>query len=91
MFAKTVYLGYYPIGGDLEINGIKILQHEWKRLRKPIVFPFGKSYKGIYPFFCETFVVEADGKRAFFLAYEAEIGKYHIFGLSEKAERRLSC
>ncbi|MBE6531588.1 MAG: hypothetical protein E7679_05855 [Ruminococcaceae bacterium] len=89
MFVKTVYLGCYPLGGDLKINGIKIMQSEWKKIRKPIVFPFGKRCEKVIPFFCETFVVMADGKRAFFLACESGIGKYHIFGLSEKANQKL--
>ena len=89
MIAKSIYLGCYPLGGDLEINGIKVMQSEWKVLCKPSVLPFGKHDKGVNPFFCDTFVVEIDGKRAFFLASEAGIGKYHIFGLSEKTNQKL--
>ena len=89
MFTKTVYLGYYPLGGDLEINGIKVMQSQWKKLHKPVVLPFGKSCEGVNPFFCDTFVVEVNGKLAFFLASESEIGKYHIFGLSEKTNQKL--
>ena len=89
MFTKTIYLGYYPLGGDLKINGIKVMQSKWKKLRKPILVAFGKSHKGVNPFFCEPFVVEVGGKRAFFLASEVGIGKYHVFGLSEKANQKL--
>ena len=32
MLAKSIYLGYYPLGGDLEIDGIRIMQFEWKNL-----------------------------------------------------------
>ena len=42
MLAKAIYLGYYQLGGDLEIDGIKIMQFEWKCLRRPIILPFEK-------------------------------------------------
>ena len=88
MFSKTIYLGYHPLGGNLEINGIKIMQKEWTRLCKPIIFPL--KMPGGQAFFCEPYYVESDGKRAFFLATERGIGKYHIYGFSERAVEKLN-
>ena len=63
MLAKAIYLGCYPLGGDLEIDGIRIMQSEWKCLHRPIVLPFGKTIQGISPTFLHTFVVEKMKKR----------------------------
>ena len=90
MFVKAVYLGYHPLGGDLEIDGIKIMQLKWKELRRPIVFAFGKSIKGTNPIFSYAFVAEENEKKVFFLAQESEIGKYHIWGFSTKTAEKLS-
>jgi hypothetical protein len=89
MFARVFYLGYHPLGGDLEINGIKVMQAEWMKLRKPAVFAIGKSHDGISPAFCKAFYVKSEEKYAFFLAHENEIGKYHIFGFSDKDVNKL--
>ena len=89
MFARVFYLGYHPLGGDLEINGIKVMQAEWMKLRKPAVFAIGKSHDGISPAFCEAFYVKSEEKYAFFLAHENEIDKYHIFGFSDKDVNKL--
>lgn len=89
MFARAVYLGCYPLGGNLEINGIRVMQTEWKQLCKPIVLSIGKRREGVNPIFCEAFVAGVGGKRAFFLAHENGIGKYHIFRFSDKATEKL--
>ena len=90
MFVKAVYLGYHPLGGDLEIDGIKIMQLKWKELRRPLVFAFGKSIKGTNPIFSYAFVAEENEKKVFFLAQECGIGKYHIWGFSTKTAEKLS-
>lgn len=90
MFAKVQYLGFYPLGSDVEINSIKIMQTEWKILQKPKLIPIGKEATGIHPFFCNTYVVEKNGKIAYFMAQECEIGKHHIFEISEKAIKKLN-
>ena len=89
MLAKVIYLGYHPLGDDLEIEGIKIMQHKWKVLHRPMVFAFGKSIKGANPTFSYTFVVKEKEKMVFFIADETEIGKYHIWGFSVKISERL--
>ena len=89
MLAKAIYLGYYQLGGDLEIDGIKIMQFEWKCLRRPIILPFGKTIQGVRPIFSYIFVVTENEKTVFFLANECGIGKYHIWSFSDKVAKKL--
>ena len=89
MLAKAIYLGYYQLGGDLEIDGIKIMQFEWKRLLRPIILPFGKTIQGVNPTFSHVFVVAEKQKTVFFLANECGIGKYHIWSFSDKFLEKL--
>ena len=89
MLAKAIYLGYYPLGGDLEIDGIKIMQFEWKCLLRPIILPFGKTIQGVSPTFSHVFVVTEKEKTVFFLANESGIGKYHIWSFSDKVVKKL--
>ena len=89
MFAKATYLGYHPLGGDLEIDGIKIMQCEWKCLHRPIILPFGKTIQGVSPTFSYAFVVKENEKTVFFLANESGIGKYHIWSFSDKVVKKL--
>ena len=89
MLAKAIYLGYYPLGGDLEIDGIKIMQFEWKRLLRPIILPFGKTIQGVSPTFSHVFAVTENEKTIFFLVNEHGIGKYHIWFFSDKVVKKL--
>ena len=89
MLAKAIYLGYYQLGGDLQIDGIKIMQFEWKRLHRPIILPFGKTIQGVSPIFSHVFVVTENEKTVFFLANESGIGKYHIWSFSDKVVKKL--
>ena len=89
MLAKAIYLGYHQLGGDLEIDGIKIMQFEWKRLLRPIILPFGKTIQGVSPMFSYIFVVTENEKTVFFLANECGIGKYHIWSFSDKVVKKL--
>ena len=89
MLAKAIYLGYYPLGGDLEIDGIKIMQFEWKCLHRPIILSFGKTIEGATPTFSHVFVVTENEKSVFFLANECAIGKYHIWYFSDKVVKKL--
>ena len=89
MLTKAIYLGYYPLGGDLEIDGIKIMQFEWKCLLRPIILPFGKTIQGANPTFSHIFAVTEKEKTVFFLANESGIGKYHIWSFSDKAVKKI--
>ena len=33
MFVKVSYLGFYPLGSDIEINNIKIMQLDWNEYK----------------------------------------------------------
>ena len=46
MLAKAIYLGYYPLGGDLEIDGIKIMQLNGSACCVQLSCLLGKQYKG---------------------------------------------
>ena len=89
MLAKAIYLGCYPLGGALEIDGIKIMQFEWKRLHRPIILSFGKTIQGVSPMFSHALGVTGNGKTVFFLANESGIGKYHIWSFSDKLVKKL--
>ena len=89
MLAKAIYLGYYTLGGDLEIGGIKIMQFEWKCLLRPIILPFGKTIQGVSPTFSHVFAVTEKEKTVFFAANECGVGKYHIWSFSDKTIKRL--
>ncbi len=89
MFAKATYLGYYPLGGDLEIDNIKIMQLDWKRLCRPVILSIGKTIQGSSPIFSYVFVVTENEKTVFFLANEYGIGKYHIWSFSDKVVKKL--
>ena len=89
MLAKAIYLGYYPLGGDLEIDGIKVMQFEWKCLLRPIILPFGKTIQGVSPIFSHVFAVTEKEKTVFFAANECGVGKHHIRSFSYKTIKRL--
>ena len=89
MLAKAIYLGYYPLGGDLEIDGVKIMQFKWNCLRRPTILSFGKTIQGASPISSHVFVVTENEKTVFFLANECGIGKYHIWSFSDKVVKKL--
>lgn len=89
MIATTNYLGAYPLGAELEIDGIKIMQLEWKALYRPTILSFGKAIQGANPMFSRVFVAVEDGKAVFFAANECGIGKYHIWSFSDKVIKKL--
>lgn len=82
MFVKVNYLGLYPLGSDIEINNVKIMQYEWNIYRKPI-FLYGKN-NIINPFYLQLFYVVSKTDIAFFAAYENTLGHYHIFLVNDK-------
>ncbi len=64
MFIKVNYFGSYPLGADVELDGVKIMQSEWNEYKK-IVFIFGKK-KYVTPFFTQLFYAFSENKVAFF-------------------------
>ena len=89
MLTKAIYSGCYPLGGDLKIDGIQVMQSEWKYLHRPTVLPFGKTIQGVSPMFSQAYVVEKNKKLIFFLATESGIGKYHIWCFPDVTTEKL--
>ncbi len=88
MFVKVSYLGAYPLGADVELNGVKIMQSDWNEYRKP-VFMYGKKAV-ISPLCLQLFYVVFETKIVFFAADEYRLGHYHIFTVGESANEKLS-
>ncbi len=87
MIAKANYFGCLPLGSDVMIDEIKIMQSQWTAYTKP-VFLFGKK-QGINPCFCDLFYIKQGGKAVLFAAYEQGLGNYHIFTISGKNAQRI--
>ena len=83
MFVKVSYLGFYPLGSDIEINNIKIMQLDWNEFKKPVLI-YGKK-NVINPFYSQLFYVVSKTNIAFFTAYEYGLGHFHIFSVSDKS------
>ena len=88
MFLKASYLGFYPLGSDIEINNIKIMQLEWNEYKKPVLI-YGKK-NVVNPLYSQLFYVVSKTNIAFFTAYEYGLGHYHIFSISDKSYDKLS-
>ena len=88
MFVKVSYLGFYPLGSDIEINNIKIMQLDWNEYKKPVLI-YGKK-NVINPFYSQLFYVISKTNIAFFTAYEYGLGHYHVFSVSDKSSDKLS-
>ncbi len=87
MIVRVKYFGFFPLGSDVELDEVRIMQSEWNEYTKPI-WVFGKKHV-INPFFCNVFYIKQDKKTVFFAAYECGIGKYHIFTINEKDVEKL--
>ena len=87
MIAKVKYFGFYPLGSDVELNGIKIMQEYWNEYDKFII-PIGKK-NVVNPFLKQVFYVVSKDKIVFFVAVEYGLGHYHIFMISDKKSKKL--
>ena len=88
MFIKATYLGFFPLGSEIEVGEVRIMQEEWQVYPLPTV-TYGKTHV-VSPFMQELFYVSADSKTVFFVAVEYGLGHYHLFTVSDKAQKRLS-
>ena len=93
MLAKAIYLGYYPLGGDLEIDGIKIMQ---KRVVKVNFCLFcAKNVLGLGVEFFALFqegllvVVVVDGIRPK-LCFQAKTATLGVVGLAQVSAQKVS-
>ncbi len=82
MLIKASYLGFYPLGSDIEINNVKIMQLDWNKYKKPVLI-YGKK-NVVNLFHSQLFYVISKYNIAFFSAYEYGLGHYHIFSISDK-------
>lgn len=89
MFVKLYYLGYFPLGNEMTLNSVKIMQSEWEPVVRPSTFTYGRRENGATPYFCEVFRAEEDGRVAYFAAYERGYARYHVFEVSSRAARKL--
>ena len=87
MFVKVRYFGFYPLGSDIELNGVKIMQEYWNEY-KGIVIPIGKK-NTVSPLGQQVFYVKSNELIIFFIAVEYGLGHYHIFTISERASKKL--
>ena len=87
MIAKVKQFEFYPLGSDVELNGIKIMQEYWNEYDKFII-PIGKK-NVVNPFMQQVFYVVSKDKIVFFVAVEYGLGHYHIFMISDKKSKKL--
>ncbi|MDY2880113.1 MAG: hypothetical protein SOT34_04165 [Candidatus Borkfalkiaceae bacterium] len=92
MIVKAKYFGFYPLGSDVDVNGVHIMQREWK-IVSGLVFVIGSKKisdrEKVSVFGREIYSVEETGKTVFFTAEEYGIGKYHVFLFSDKVNKKL--
>ncbi len=92
MFIRAKYFGFYPLGSDVEIAGVHIMQCEWKVITKaPLCFGHKKIKNGkkVSAFGKTIFYAKENGKSIYFVAKEWGIGKYHIFLFNNKTNEKL--
>lgn len=92
MIVKAKYFGFYPLGNDVDVNGVHIMQREWKVV-PGVVFVIGSKKispgKKVSVFGREIYSVEENGQTVFFTAEEYGIGKYHVFLFNNKVNNKL--
>lgn len=87
MFVKVEYLGFYPMGSDVILQNIKIMQEPWNVYKYPTIC-VGKS-KEVSPLCGQVFYVTKGEQTVFFVAIEYGLSKYHVFTISGKTQKRL--
>ena len=88
MFCKVEYFGFYPLGDEVEIDGIKIMQGEWIAYRG-LLIPYGKK-NVVNPALRQVYYVQKDGATVFFVAVEYGLSHYHVFKTTDHDNRRLA-
>lgn len=93
MLIKAKYFGFYPLGSDITVNNIRIMQSKWRIIRGMYFVAGSKkinNHKRISVFGDKIYCAEENGKTICFAATEYGLGKYHIFLFSDKANKKLS-
>lgn len=88
MLVKVEYLGFYPLGSDMELNNVPIMKADWN-LYKKAAFTYGKK-NAVSPFLEHLYYVKTNENTVFFVAVEYGLGHYHIFKTDEKTNQKLS-
>ena len=88
MFIKVEYCGMYPLGSDMELDTVPIMQGEWRAYGKPAV-SYGKK-NIVSPFLEQIYYVTHKNRTVFFAAIEYGLGHYHIFRVTPKANEKLT-
>ena len=88
MLVNVEYFGFYPLGADIELNNIPIMQIKWNLYPK-VVFTYGKK-SIVSPFLEYLYYVKWNERVVFFVAVEYGLGHYHIFKTDENTNRKLS-
>ena len=88
MLVKVEYCGFYPLGSDIELGRIPIMQREWNLYRKPVV-TYGKK-NTVSPFLEQVYYVTHENRTVFFVAMEYGLGHYHIFRVTPKANEKMT-
>ena len=88
VLVKVEYLGFYPLGADVELYNVPIMKSEWNTYNKP-AFPYGKKNM-VSPFLGQLYYVKSNEGFVFFVAIEQGLGHYHIFRTDEKTNTKLS-
>ena len=88
MFVKVKYLGFYPLGSEIKVHNIPIMQGTWNVFNKPVI-TYGKK-SVVSPIFEHLYYVTHKNSTVFFVAVEYGLGHYHIFYTDEKTNAKLS-
>ena len=88
MFVKVEYLGFYPLGAEVELYNVQIMKAEWNTYNKT-VFTYGKK-NVVSPFLGQLYYVKYNEGFVFFVAMEQGLGHYHIFMTDAKTNTKLS-
>lgn len=83
------YLGYFPLGSEVLVDGVQIMMKEWGTVT-PTPLVIGRANRNIGVFGNGVFGVVENEKKVFFIALEYGIGKYHVFTFSDRASKKLS-
>ena len=72
MFVAVKYFGFYPLGSDVELDGVKIMQEYWNEYNKFIILIGKKNV--VSPFMQQVFYVISKDKIVFFVLCRRDQG-----------------
>ncbi len=87
MLINTKYVGFFPLGSDIVLDGVLIMQCPWAACTKTVLAIGGGG--PVCPLGGMVFSATQGNSVAFFVAIEEGLGKYHIFSINKKASEKL--